>query len=188
MLQVVHLQFVLSIPVLYAAFLQFSEPEDQYRRLIDVFLAVLMAGWAGCFAAYILIHGPAASLKERIVTGYRSLLGNLSFLVISNVVLTLSFVALCSLLLSFRQVEVVSDTQVDVLLNDDPGRIEHLRTLKANEVTRVRMPVGRRHLVFENPVTKVPIDAVVVEIPFFWKSLNRISVHKTSEREYAPIH
>src|SRR5258708_10476720 len=50
----------------------------------SVLVAVLLAGWAGCFAAYILIHGSAANLKERIVAAYRSLLGNRAFLISSN--------------------------------------------------------------------------------------------------------
>jgi hypothetical protein len=94
-LQLWHLLGILLVVVLYSAFFIMSEPEDQFRRSLEIAGAIAASSWSACFVCYMLIGGPDADLKKMLIEAWRRLASNRWFLIPANLILSVLVVVLC---------------------------------------------------------------------------------------------
>jgi hypothetical protein len=90
-------------------------------------------------------------------------------------------------LIAYRQVEILTDVPTNVILNDGIGSIQRLTITKANDVKKVRLRVGARHLVFEDPYSG-PYSQETVQVLPLWKAAETIQVRKKKPtKDYVPL-
>ena len=149
-------------------------------------MVVATAAWAGLVAVSTAMYGKGETLRERLVSMYRQLLQRLSFLWLSDVVLLLACAFLIYDLLAFRQIEIYSEQDTVVTLNDAPGDLHELGVLKGKTPQKFRLELGNRHLVFSDPTTRDPQYSTIVGVQPLWKSwdIDRVSTPKASKGKY----
>ena len=145
-LQIWHLSLLALVPVLFAIFQLVSEPYDPSRVLVDnlIFLG------GGLLASYTLVFFILTGRKEdalpNLLRIYRQALGYVSFVAVSNIVLTALLIILVHQLTFYRQVEFLSSKDVEIFLNDELGKNQRLGFVRARTPTYFRLSIGK-HLI-----------------------------------------
>lgn len=111
---------------------------------------------------------------ERVKALYRRALTMRWMLVISLITLTSAQGLLLSELVGTRSLDIPTEGAVDVLLNDEPGQVFVLGSLKAGacddvDPPNVRAPVGEHILVFRSRASGEAIASHEVKVLPFWK-------------------
>jgi hypothetical protein len=182
-LQILHIGLLFLVPILFVLFRINSHPGDEWRDAFDVVMEVLGGVWLSLTVISAVIWGLKEDTKVSLIATYRRFLTRVSFLCVSNLVLAGAVFVLGQQLAMYREVEFWSNLDVEVYLSDDIGNDHRIGVLKANQLTKFRLHIGRRHLVFKDIANDEVLDTEALEISPIWKDRSPIAVKKEIEKD-----
>jgi hypothetical protein len=164
-LQIWHLSMLALVPLLFSIFRMVSEPYDPSRALVENL--VLIGG--GILSVYTLlffiITGKSDDALPNLFRLYRSSLARVSFLIVSNILLTFVFTLLIHQLVFFRQVEFLSPTDVELYLGDEIGKPKRLGFVRARTPAYLRLSVGQHLLSVKDVATQQWVESQSLKVP-----------------------
>jgi hypothetical protein len=172
--------------VLFALFRLSSETHDADRVLLDNLLIMAGAVLAGCVAIYFVVTGKKEDALPNLLRLYRGLLTRTTFLWLSNLLGTALVVVVLYKLALFRQVEFISQADIEVYLNDRPGQHELVGILKARMPVSFRLPIGEHLLVFRDPGSEKVLASTSIAVPSLVQNPAKVRkpIAATREQEY----
>ena len=115
---------------------------------------------------------------------YRHILVSPSFLSLLNLILTTFVIGICWFLLMYRSVGFYAKADVEILTNEKLGQIKRWGEVKSRVTTRVRLPIGKRLIVFRDEATKEAFHSKTITVRPFWvKEQDRVDVPEMSRYE-----
>ena len=164
-LQIWHLSLLGLVPVLFAVFQLVSEPYDPTRVLVENLTFI----GSGVLVSYTLIFFILTGRKDDALPNlfkiYRQALCHIPFLAISNAVLTILLLNLSHQLTFYRQVEFLSSKDVEIFLNDVPGKRERLGFIRAKNPTYFRLLIGE-HLIGVSDLEEQRVaETILLDVP-----------------------
>jgi hypothetical protein len=171
-LQILHLILLILTFTLILTFKWVSGNEDYGRKAIDFSFYLVLGIWPVLILILILLKNiEAENAYKTIMKMYRMLLNNLSFLLLSNVLMLTITSFLFYLFINFRQVEFLSKGgSIQIFQDvDGTGNDPLLGTTTPAQSFKRRMPVGSDpHLLIlrYNNIER----SYFLFVPPFWKS------------------
>ena len=164
-LQIWHVLWLALTPILFALFRLSSEPHDADRALIDNLFVLGAAGWLACVTIYFVVTGKTENAMPSLLRLYRGLLNKVWFLWIANIAGTALVGIIVYHLVFFRQVEFLSTTEVELILNDRAGEVVLIGFVQARIPSSYRLPIGSRKLVFREIGSDKILDQMTLPVP-----------------------
>jgi hypothetical protein len=185
-LQIWHLTLLIAIPLLYAVFKLWSEPNDPWRTRFFLVITVVGSIWASLLLIITIIKGPQVNVVATVINAYRELLNKLPFLIISNLILSLVTGLLVWQLLMYRQVEFVSNQSGYIYLEEGIGPNYRLGPIEQDKPVFYRLRTGLRRMVLKSAYEEVLYSSAENVEPFWQKSeaikiIIKVEIRKVNE-------
>ena len=165
-----------------------SESYDPSRILVENLVLIGGGLFSGYTLIFVIITGKSDEALPNLVRLYRNSLSHVSFLVVSNILLTTIFALLIYQLTFFRQVEFLSPTDVEIYLGDELGKPERLAFLRAKDPTYLRLSIGEHKIVVKDVVTQEMVQSKFLEVPCIFSEWKMISTWIDPKRKpYEPV-
>ncbi len=163
--QIWHLAMLALVPLLFTIFRMVSEPYDPSRALIENLVLLGGGMLTGYTLIFIVVTGKFDDALPNLFKLYRNSLERLSFLVVSNILLTFVFVLLIHQLTFFRQVEFLSPTDVELYLADEIGKSERLGFIRARTPAYLRLSIGEHLISVKDVATQRWVESQSLKVP-----------------------
>jgi hypothetical protein len=164
-LQIWHLSMLALVPLMFVIFRMVSEPYDASRALVENLVLIGGGILSGYTLLFFVITGKPDHALPSLFGLYRNSLSRVSFLIVSNILLTSVFLLLIHQLVFFRQVEFLSPTDVELYLGDDIGKPERLGFVRSLTPTYLRLPLGQHLLAVKDVATQQWIESQTLKVP-----------------------
>jgi hypothetical protein len=175
-LQIWYLVSFSLAPVLWVIFKRVTKAaQDRWRSHLDKLMVVLVALWGGVNVLLYLSHGGGDPHPvDVLIKGYSQ--ASWSLILAGNLTLATFDAIICWLLVTQSPVVFYATSDVEIFTNDKPGRAKQRGQAKAKENTIIRLPVGKRKIVFKDKATHDNLDSTTITVRPFWIIAQRVVV------------
>jgi len=163
--QIWHLAMLALVPFLFTIFRMVSESYDPSRAFVENLVLIGGGILSGYTLLFIVITGKSSDALPSLVSLYRNSLSKISFLIVSNILLTSVFVLLIHQLVFFRQVEFLSPTDIEIYLGDEIGKPKRLGFVRARTPAYLRLSVGQHLITVKDIATQQWVESQALEVP-----------------------
>lgn len=184
-LQLLHLLSLFAIPVSYTTMQLIFGTDDSIVSMLGVTVTIAGVAWAGIIVVYTVVKGNRERVLSDIWNSYRNLLCSTPFLIASVIVFIIIESFLVIYTIPYRPIDIWSEEEVTVYLNDEIGNKITIAKIPAGKVKKIRLKVGTRHLAYQ-AVRSGNIGALSpVDIPpwFSKKETPEIRINKLGSYE-----
>lgn len=174
-LQIWHLTLLIAVPLLYAVFTFWSEPNDPWRTRFTFVITILASVWTSLLIILTIIHGPQVDGRFTIFKFYRELMTKLHFLIPVNLILSFVTGLLVWQFLMYRQVEFVTNKDGYIYLEEDIGPNYRLGPIEHDKPVFYRLRTGLRRIVLKSQYDDV-LDSSLKNIEPVWQKSEDIKI------------